>query len=556
MPFLQRLIGRTPHRQIAVGLIALALLALSALARETASASRRAPLTFDREIPVPASAEEMFAAPLPVLPDTTAGTNCRFGAATVGSSGRNWLPTLGAGWYVDFFVTGAQVGGAEYVRTLRIREDRDAQGRYLGTVSFFPGLDAVRNLARNNPGSLWLIGNEPDRVEYQDDTRPTSYARAYHNAYYAIKGADPLAQVGIAGLVQVTPGRLQYYDIVLNTYQSVYKEPMPVDVWNAHVYVLPERNLDGSPSWAAHIALGTDPNLAMYESNGTPQMCTNPNDNIYCVAEHDNMTIFRNQVRAMRQWMKDRGQQNKPLILSEFGILFPYEVEAGGCFLMDEFGQCFTPTRVLNFLNQSKSYLDTAVDNNLGYPLDGHRMVQQWAWFPVYHRVPSPPNDPGGIGYVSNLLKPNYTSYSEGDLQALTPLGLRFREMALSQTPAPNLMIERVSTSAGPGPVGMQVTVRNNGDTAVTAPVVVSFYRDAALTDLIASTTLPAEVGGCARQSYTVSALWNISTPGIHPFWVKVDATNLIAETNENDNVGQGAVVVQPYQVWLPFVDR
>ena len=42
---------------------------------------------------------------------------------------------------------------------------------------------------------------------------------------------------------------------------------------------------------------------------------------VYCFAEHDNMAIFDQQVRAMRTWMKNHGQQNKPLIISEYSLL-------------------------------------------------------------------------------------------------------------------------------------------------------------------------------------------------------------------------------------------
>ena len=56
----------------------------------------------------------------------------------------------------------------------------------------------------------------------------------------------------------------------------------------------------------------------------------------------------------MRTWMKNHGQQNKPLLLTEFGINLPYDYygtcnstmcPAEGCFC-DTNGETFYPARV------------------------------------------------------------------------------------------------------------------------------------------------------------------------------------------------------------------
>ncbi len=41
----------------------------------------------------------------------------------------------------------------------------------------------------DNPGALWIVGNEPDRSGWQDDTMPDMYAVAYHDVYDFIKEA-------------------------------------------------------------------------------------------------------------------------------------------------------------------------------------------------------------------------------------------------------------------------------------------------------------------------------------------------------------------------------
>ena len=85
---------------------------------------------------------------------------------------------------------------------------------------------------------------------------------------------------------------------------------------------------------------------------------------------------FAEQVIAMRQWMADHGQKEKPLFLSEYSILYPYVIDGDTCFLQDEFGQCFTPDRVYDFMTRTFQYLNNeAVDPNLGFSLDNNRLI-------------------------------------------------------------------------------------------------------------------------------------------------------------------------------------
>ena len=94
-------------------------------------------------------------------------------------------------------------------------------------------------LVDNNPGVIWLVGNEPDCI-YQGDVWPEEYARIYHDVYTFIKGRDRMSLVSPGGIVQPTPLRLQYLDRVLAEYQALYGMPMPVDVWNIHNAILNE----------------------------------------------------------------------------------------------------------------------------------------------------------------------------------------------------------------------------------------------------------------------------------------------------------------------------
>jgi hypothetical protein len=307
-----------------------------------------------------------------------------------------------------------------------------------------------------------------------------------------------------------------------------------------HLYILPEVNPSGQPNGVANIALGTNPALGKKESGGNPNSCSS--DSVYCFAEHDNMMVFDQQVRAMRSWMKSHGQQNKPLVLTEYSILYPYEVDGGGCFLRDEFGNCFTPTRVNNFMKNSFSYLENTKDANLGYPLDGNRLVQQWLWFAV---------KTSGAGSASNLINDSETS--------LTLLGQTFQTQIATRSATKNLVIDRVhstvgQTSGGSATVDLSITVRNSGNQDIGTPFTVTF-RDASNT-IIDQVIVNDLIDGCTTQEIEITAVWDNLTPGAHTFTATVDSGGVIPETNENDNVGQGIVLIDPEQIMLPLIQR
>ncbi|NIP24915.1 MAG: hypothetical protein GWO38_14140, partial [Phycisphaerae bacterium] len=326
--------------------------------------------------------------------------NCRYGVATLDIPQVDWVDDLGAGWYLNFGASTANAtNSAEFVPVIGVRQKKDANGNYLPTYSVTPPLteSGLGNLVDSKPNTLWIVGNEVDRgpdpgqtTGGQGDTFPDVYARAYHEVYHFIKQRDPTAQVANSALVQVTPGRLKYLDLMWQAYKDEYGRVMPVDVWNMHLYILPEVTPAGQPNGIANVALGTNPALGRKESGGNSSLCPLPE--VYCIAEHDDMNVFNEQVIAMRTWMRDNGQRNKPLILSEFSILYPYVDDGPTCWLEDEFGNCFTPQRVTNFLNSSFNYLKNPVDPNLGYPKDGNRLIQQSLWFSV--------NNQGAVGNV------------------------------------------------------------------------------------------------------------------------------------------------------------
>ncbi|HET6446277.1 MAG TPA: hypothetical protein VFI27_17045, partial [candidate division Zixibacteria bacterium] len=202
--------------------------------------------------------------------------SCRHGVAALGDHQVDWVDDFGAGWYLNFGTSSVSApNNAEFTPVIKVKQDKTDLGEYLPTFSISPPLtdNGLGVVVDNRRGALWIVGNEVDRgpdpgeiIVDQGDTYPEIYARAYHDVYHFIKNRDPLAQIANSGLVQVTPGRLQYLDIMWNTYADLFGTAMPVDVWNMHIYILPEVNRAGQPNSIANVALGTDPSLGRMES--------------------------------------------------------------------------------------------------------------------------------------------------------------------------------------------------------------------------------------------------------------------------------------------------
>jgi hypothetical protein len=209
------------------------------------------------------------------------------------------------------------------------------------------GLERIPEAARANPGSLWLIGNEPD-VAWQGDATPEEYAAIYGRLYPVIKAADPSAQVAIGGVSQPTPLRIQYIERILAAYEAQFGEPMPIDVWNIRAFILREE----ADSWGVGIPSGMD------GSQGQ----------LYEITDHTDMTIFRQQIVDFRRWMAQKGFRDKPLLVSEYGVLMP-----------ESYG--FPPEVVSKFMLDSFDYFLTAYDPEIGNPADDNRLVQAFCWY-------------------------------------------------------------------------------------------------------------------------------------------------------------------------------
>ncbi len=519
-----------------------------------------------RSLAGPAGNAGQESPPALLAPLSEAAASCRYGAEA-GPDELSWLDVLGAGWYLDFRVQDSDpTAAAEHFPMIAVLQDKDANHKRLDTYTVSPALDnnpgSLGWWIERRPGAIWIVGNEPDRGpdpggnpgdRVQDDTMPEIYAQAYHEVYQFIKARDPQALVANAGLVEVTPGRLQYLDIVWDTYLELYGRTMPVDVWNMHLYVLPELQPNGQPNGIANVALGTDPALGKRESGGQSSQC--PLDAVYCFAEHDDLGLFAEQVEDMRAWMGDHGQRNKPLILSEYSILYPYifDPDTQTWFLTDEEGNNFNPQRVTDFMEATFSYLESAVDGQLGYPADGNRLVQQWLWYGI---------EVSGPGDSSNLVHQG----------ALSQMGQAYKEWVAAQSLYTNLLPDPPADSVAAPAAGqttvtatLTAAVRNNGTLRAGVPFSVTFYADEALSQVIDTAVVPAAgadfpgLTGCATRHVSVQVSWPDLGPGWHDYWIEVDSGDDIGEGppgGELDNVTQGRVLVPFAQAFLPTIQR
>jgi hypothetical protein len=390
------------------------------------------------------------------------------------------------------------------------------------------------NVVAANPGATWLIGNEPDSP-FQDDMVPQAYAHAYHDVYYLIKGADPTAQVGIGGVVQPTPLRMAYLDQVWNTYYQTYSETLPVDFWNIHTFILRETAVAPDPEPCG-------PNTIPVWGAYIPPGSTAETGELYCMRDQDNLAIFWQRIRDFRQWMADKGQRDKPLIITEYGVLFPEDY-------VDEDGISFNQTRVGTFMSGTFELMLNERDPLVGYPYDDHRLVQRWAWF----SLSEDPHAWGGTLY-------------DPSTHELRPLGQSFRDYTNAITPTVDLLAARVYADPAvqwyegqPVTATLKAVLSNIGNVSTTQSISVTFYDgppDQASSNPIGEVqTIVGGLQGCADYG-EAEVKWPEREAGAHWFYVKVDSTDDVSEADENNNVTSGLLLLATQRSFLPLIAR
>jgi virginiamycin B lyase len=415
---------------------------------------------------------------------------------------------LGAGWYVNFAnpTCDASLGGMMQAQVLRTSAGQSVDADSLG-----PMVDSY-------PGTLWLIGNEPDSP-WQDNVLPEEYARIYHDMYTFIRGRDPTSRVSPGGIVQPTPLRLAYLDRVLAEYDRRYGASLPVDVWNIHNAILNEVSCAYDPDncWGAEIPPGIDATVGEMRA----------------IDDNDDMTIFADQIRAFRQWMVDRGYGGYPLIISEYGVLMP-----------EIYG--FGVDRVNAFMSATFEFLETAQDPTLGDPDDENRLVQRWAWF----SLDTPPWNPvTGGGFNGNLFDPDtgtitaFGQHYASRTSTLPPLAyVDLRASGFHIQPAASLASASQTISRS-----LEVQVANGG-TVDAGSFWVSLTYDGPLSGSLEATISNVASGQVRGAAFTLPDL----LPGAYEVTAVVDSSAVVVESLECNNRATTTLLAPTDRLCLP----
>ena len=450
--------------------------------------------------------------------------NCRFGVTT-GSDLLDYdVASLNAGWYLNWttWMSPPHPGGAEYMQMVRLTQDGNGYAVSPPTTTLLSLVDA-------HPGATWLIGNEPDGFPLAADTDsmyPDIYARAYHDLYYLVKNRDPSAQIAIGAIIQPTPLRFEYLDTVWDTYYQTYSETMPVDIWNVHSFILRETTVVPDPEPCE----GTIPIWGAY----VPRGATAATGELYCIRDQDDLDIFWQRIREFRQWMASRGERNKPLIITEYGVLFPEDYD-------DEDGRLFSQPRVGAFMTSTFDLMLNETDPLIGYPYDDNRLVQRWAWFSL-----SEAEVMGGALF-------------DEQTKDLRLLGQYFRDYTAAITPTVDLVVARTYAAPAvfwyeeaPVTTTLKAVVSNIGNISTSLPITVTFYDgppgEPGTNPIGAELVIVGGLQGCADYE-VVETEWSGLAVGTHQFYVKVtgEAGGLVT-----NNVAEGKVLVANYRVVLP----
>jgi len=480
---------------------------------------------------------QAYADPADNVPSTTRAArsfdanypNCRFG---VGGDVEGYdVTSLNIGWHLNF---GSQSNpphpnGAEYIQVIRLAPT-------VGGYVFIPTTSTLYLIMDQNPGSTWLIGNEPDSP-WQDKLTPETYARAYHHLYYLIKQHDPSAKIGAGAIVQPTPLRFQYLDRVWNAYHQYYGEWLPADLWNIHSYIL--REIDASDPeaypngpygvWGAYIPPGITATRGI----------------LYNESDMFSLAIFEQRLVDMRRWMADHGQRDKPLYITEYGELFPYPPDISGDPYVDEKGVPITEERVMSFMTGTFGILLNKSDPLIGHPADANRLVQRWLWYSVSDTT-----------FGGALFDP--VSHQR------RPLGNMFYTYTHVITPAVDLLAVRVeaipaaiSDTGQLQTVTLKATISNIGNISIAQPITVAFYagQPPGGTLIGSMQVITANLSGCAATT-SVSVTWPGLGAGAHTMYIWVDPEDVIGEASESNNVITGFALIATQRIFLPIITK
>ena len=455
---------------------------------------------------------------------TPAEPLCRFGVnhANAGALTSFPLSALNAGFFIDYMAdTAAKPANMEQLRMVRLSQPDKSNTNY----SFSPGMSTIASLAQTDPGAIWLLGNEPDRTIYQDDLTPEAYARAYHELRQAIKDIDPAAIVVAGNIVQASPLRLRYLDLVLAAHRSAYGANMEVDAWGIHAFILNEQ----AGQWGADIPRGVSATEGW----------------VLTTAQNADFSLFQQQIVAFRTWMAANGYRHKPLFITEYGVLMP-----------DGYGYGpFSPPEVSAYMTRTFDYMLHTTDPGIGYPADDNRLVQHFSWYSVNDKIKLVNgNFVGFNGYLfdpdlGNLRSPMGDAYANYTAQEMSQTDLLVSDMHFS----PAILLE----SNGSVTVTIQVNVGNAGNTVSAKDFTLRLYRGNPDNggQLFSGGEFVGSVAGCG-SSRTYTYIWPDVTPGEYDIFAVVSPGAGITDVKSSNNQLQRKLFFATDLAYLPTIWR
>lgn len=419
---------------------------------------------------------------------------CRFGVNALEDPNLTNLPsTLRVGWYMNFHAEESppRPDSMEYMPVIRLQPT--ANDGY----TYTPNGSILLNAIATNPGAKWLISNEPDSI-WQDNLEPQIYAQAYHELYYLIKDADPTAQIIAGSIVQATPLRLLYLDMILDSYMTEFGESMPTDGWSIHNYILNEASCSFDPDncWGADIPPGIDAGEG--ERWG--------------LRDNDRVDVFIARIVRFRQWLADHGYTGQPVYVTEYGVLLPEDY-------IDEDGNPFSPARVTAFMAGTYDYMLAATDPQLGDPNDDYRLVQQWSWFSTTD-----------LNYNGTLFDPE--TYER------TAIGNFFKDYTMNLPELvdlyPTELTSTIISQTQTVTLTLTAHIANSGNLSSATYAYVYFY-DGNPDQGGQQISTPQEIylSGCG-DNQDISVLWSDVTPGTYTIYVRVDTPTAETDTANN----------------------
>jgi len=256
----------------------------------------------------------------------------RIGISAI-SGNKDNLEKFGVSWYFNWTHIPVEGVDLDFMPLIAgYTRGRNVSDEYLANLEKY----IKENPDKYPDGTIWMIGNEIGYPPQHDYRTPEQYAEDYHRCYKMLKKINPSFKVAVgatilsqneehvlAGYIE-GKGGLHYIKRVRDVYEKKYGQQMPLDYYTATAHVLD-----------AH---GTD------------------------------VELFKQQIIRYRKFLASMGQQDKKLIITEFGCTV-----AGPS---DE--------QIQNFMKQSLEFVANAKDDKIGCTEDDGRLVQRWAWFTLH----------------------------------------------------------------------------------------------------------------------------------------------------------------------------